>query len=140
MRLSLVRVLLAACACAGLANCAGGTATPKLTELQRVKAGAIEVILLAQADALKQGKDIGVLEFRTGDDRHLVDVGGVTASASMTMAGMAPMLGKLDVKRSDVVGRYTFESDLSMTGTWRITVEWMGAEGNGAVTLPGTVR
>jgi hypothetical protein len=123
---------------ASFAGC--GTAEPKLTELQRARSGEIEVILLARTDALKQGKDQGVLEFRTGSDHRLLDVGAVTASASMAMAGMAPMVGRLDVKRSDVVGRYTFDSDLSMAGTWRISVEWTGTQGKGSVTLPGTVR
>ena len=36
-----------------------------LTELQRVKAGALDVVLLSPHDALRHGKDTFVIEFRS---------------------------------------------------------------------------
>jgi hypothetical protein len=132
-------ILTIALACTGLVFCAGAKDTPKLTELKRAKSGDIDVILLAKADALKQGKDEAVLEFRTGGDHHLVDVGTVKATAAMTMAGMAPMVGSVDAKKTEK-GRYTLATDLGMAGTWRMTIEWDGPAGKGSVALPGTVR
>src|SRR4051812_10310964 len=115
-------------------------AAPKLTELQRTKSGSLEVVLLAPGDALPAGKSQPTLEFQAGADHHLVDVGAVKASATMSMPGMSPMLGSVFVNKTDTAGRYTVDADLGMTGTWRLTVEWDGPAGKGSATFPGTVR
>ena len=107
---------------------------------QRATSGAIEVILLAHGDALKPGKDEAVLEFRSGNDHHLVDVGTVKMNATMPMAGMAPMMGSSFVTGTEVPGRYTVATDLSMVGSWRISVEWDGPAGKGSASFSGTVR
>ncbi len=86
----------------GAAAC-GGAGAP-LTQLESVKAGALQVVLLADHEALRHGKDTFVLEFRS-ESGALVDVGAVKAGASMPMPGM-PMFGTIDVKRTDVPGRY----------------------------------
>jgi hypothetical protein len=113
---------------------------PKLTGLQRTKSGDLEIVLLANTDALAQGKSQATLEFRTGNDRHLVDAGSVKVGASMEMPGMGPMLGSVVANRGDAPGRYTLDTDLTMTGTWKLTVQREGPAGTGSVTLPGTVR
>ncbi len=56
----------------------------------------------------------------------------------MPMAG-APMLGSIEVKRTSVAGRYEAVTDLSMAGTWRITIEWRGPAGTGSVTFTASV-
>jgi len=122
-----------------LIGCTSSTSAP-LKELQRVNAGQMQVVLLSTGDAIKQGKDQAFLEFRTGSDRHLVDVGTVKVSATMSMAGMSPMIGATTVTRTDTVGRYGIDTDLGMAGSWRIGVEWDGPQGHGTATLPGTVR
>ena len=131
MRWSLVFVLLML-----LAACGTGQ-TAQLKELQRAKAGKLNVVLLAPGDALKQGKGSFVLEFRDAGG-ELVDVGAVIVGASMLMPGMAPMLGECIVMPSDTKGRYDVSSDLGMAGTWRLQVAWDGPSGKGSASLPGT--
>jgi len=101
----LLALLLVAC---------GGTST-KLTELQRVKSGMLEIVVLSPHDALKHGKDTLVIEFRSADGK-LVDVGDVKGGASMSMSG-TPMLGSIDVKRGDQKGQYVADTQLDITGT-----------------------
>jgi YtkA-like len=114
----------------------GGAA--KLTELQRVKSGGLDLVLLSQRDAIRHGSDSFVIEFRSADGQ-LVDVGDVRGSATMPMPGM-PMLGSMDVKRTDVPGRYAAEGRFEMAGTWRMTLQWQGSGGQGSAAFAGTVQ
>jgi hypothetical protein len=119
------------------AGCGGGASAP-LTQLESVKAGALQVVLLADHDALRHGKDAFVIEFRS-ESGALVDVGAVKAGASMPMPGM-PMFGTIDVQRTDVPGRYAAAGEFSMAGRWRIAVEWDGPQGRGQVSFSGSVQ
>ena len=121
------------------AGCANGQDAQSLKELQRTKAGAVEVVLLSTRGALRHGKDSFVVEFRSAQDQHLVDAGTVTINATMTMAGMPPMIGNINATRTDV-GRYAVDSDLNMVGSWRLGLEWDGPAGKGSATLPGNVQ
>jgi len=134
MTWGLVLVLSAA----SVAGCRNAGQAPPLKELQRARSGALTVVLMSDADTLQRGKGTFVLEFR-GADGQLVDVGTVSVTATMTMAGMSPMFGDTAVKAAATTGRYEVTSDLSMAGTWRITVEWNGPTGRGSASLPGTV-
>ena len=127
--LAIVLLLLTAC---------GGNQTTQLKELQRVKAGAMDVVLLASGDAIKQGKGSFVLEFRDAGG-NLVDVGRVTVGASMPMAGMAPMFGESTVMPTEMRGRYEVASDFGMAGTWRLQIAWDGPAGKGSASMPGSV-
>lgn len=109
-----------------------------MTELQRVKSGTVDVVLLSPRDGLRHGKDTFIIEFRSASGNP-VDVGTVRGSASMSMAG-TPMLGSIDVARTEVVGRYAATGEFSMAGTWRMTVQWDGPAGHGSVTFPGSVQ
>jgi hypothetical protein len=109
-----------------------------LTELKRTKSGTLDVVLLSPRDALRHGSDTFVIEFRSAPG-DLVDVGTVRASASMSMSG-TPMMGTIDVARTDVPGRYGATSEFSMAGTWRMTIQWDGPSGQGSVTFPGSVQ
>jgi YtkA-like protein len=120
------------------AACGGGDQTAQLKELQRVKAGALDVVLLAPGDAIKQGKGSFVLEFRDAGG-NLVDVGMVTVGASMPMPGMAPMFGGSTVMPTEMRGRYEVASDFGMAGTWRLQIAWDGPAGKGSASLPGSV-
>ena len=100
-----------------------------------MRSGDVDVVLLSETGALAQGKNSFVLEFRSADG-SLRDVGMVRATATMPMAGMAPMFGTVDLRASDAPGRYLVNGEFSMTGTWQIKVEWQG----GAATLSGAVR
>jgi len=107
-------------------------------ELQRVRSGDLDLVLLSSDGALTHGKDTFTLEFRRGDT--LVDVGTVKAGASMAMAGMAPMLGSVFFERGEVPGRYTAETDLNMSGGWQLKIEWDGPAGKGNASLQATAE
>jgi len=117
---------------------AAGCGPANLTELQKVKSGMLDVVLLSPRDGLRHGSDTFVIEFRSASGNR-VDVGTVRASASMSMSG-TPMMGTIDVARTDVAGRYAATSDFSMAGTWRMTIQWDGPAGPGSVTFPGSVQ
>jgi hypothetical protein len=121
-----------------VAACGGADSTVPLKELQRVKAGMLNVVLLAPGDALKQGKGRFALEFQDADG-NLVDVGRVMVGASMPMPGMAPMFGECLVTPSPTKGRYEVVSDLGMAGTWRLQIAWDGPAGKGSASVPGSV-
>ena len=132
--------LLIVVATLALSACSSAPESSNLTELQRTKAGNLDVVLLAKNEALASGKGEATLEFQNGSDHQLVEVGTVKVGASMEMAGMGPMVGSVFVKRSDAPGRYSLDTDLGMAGTWRLKVDWSGPAGTGSVTFPGTVR
>ena len=119
-----------------VAGCGGEAA--RLTELQNVRSGALDVVLLSPREALRHGKDDFVVEFRSAD-RKLVDAGDVRATATMPMAGM-PMFGSIAVKRTDTPGRYRADGEFPMAGTWRVGIEFDGPAGKGSVTFTGTVQ
>ena len=131
MRLVISAALLLLTAC-------GGGETSQLKELQRVKAGTMDIVLLAPGDSLKQGKGSFVLEFRDAGG-NLVDVGNVMVGASMPMPGMAPMFGESTVTPSATKGRYDVASDFGMAGTWRLQIAWDGPAGKGSASVPGSV-
>ena len=110
-----------------------------MKEIQRTKAGAIELVLLAPSDALPQGKGFAILEFRDASG-SLVNVGTVKVNATMPMAGMAPMIGGSEVKPTPAPGRYELATDFNMAGSWQLAIEWDGPKGHGSARMPGTVR
>jgi hypothetical protein len=120
-----------------VAACSGDQAVP-LKELQRVKAGPLDILLLAPGDSIQRGKGSFVLEFRDADG-NLVDVGNVTVGASMPMPGMAPMFGECLATPSPTKGRYEVATDLGMAGTWRLQIAWDGPAGKGSASVPGSV-
>jgi len=135
-------LLLSTVSSAFLSSCrqAPPLEAPGLKELQRASAGDMNVVLLASGDALKSGKDTAYLEFRSGSDQHLADVGTVKVSATMPMQGMAPMMGSMFVHKTETAGRYLIDTDLGMIGTWQIGVEWDGPAGTGKVMMSGPVH
>jgi len=118
-----------------------GSQTPRnsMKELQRTKASGLDLVLLAPADALPQGKGFALLEFHDTSG-SLVDVGTVKVNATMAMAGMSPMIGGTDVKPTPAPGRYEISTDFSMAGSWQLAIEWDGPKGHGTARMPGTVR
>ena len=132
------RGLIAVMAMAAI-GCRQAPDTTNMNELQRVKTATLNIVLLSTRETLRQGKDTFSLEFRAVSDNHLVDVGDVRGRATMPMAG-TPMFGSLDVRRTSVPGRYAGSSELSMAGSWRVTLEWHGAAGQGSVSFTGSVQ
>jgi hypothetical protein len=123
-----------------LLSSACGAATEHSTEVAQVRSGSLDIVLLAGQAALGTGKDTSTLEFRSTSDRSLVDVGTVKATATMSMAGMAPMSGGASVERTNTPGRYRVTSDLGMTGQWRLVVEWNGPAGSGSANFSPMVQ
>ena len=127
-------------AIAMLASACGSSAPQgSKKELQRTKAGGLELVLLSPSDALSQGKGFAILEFHDGSG-SLVDVGTVKVAATMPMAGMSPMIGGSEVKPTPAPGRYEIVTDFGMAGTWQLAVDWDGPKGHGSARMPGTVR
>ena len=116
-----------------------GCGRENLTELQKVRSGMLDLVLLSPRDGLRHGNDTFIIEFRSTSSGALVDVGNVHASANMPMAG-TPMFGTVDVQRTEVPGRYAANGEFSMAGTWRMTIQWDGPAGQGSVTFSGTVQ
>ena len=104
-----------------------------------IRSRDLDVVVLSSREALRHGQDAFTIEFRAAGDGHLVDVGSVRVNAVMPMGG-TPMLGSVTVQRTGTPGRYAASADLSMAGTWRLTVEWDGAAGRGSVGFSGTVQ
>ena len=113
--------------------------TANMTVVQRLRSGALDVVLLSPHAGLRHGKDTLTIEFRSTVDGSLVDVGNARITANMPMPGM-PMFGTIEVQRTSVPGRYTVSSDLGMAGSWRMFIDWDGPRGQGSVTFSGTVQ
>jgi hypothetical protein len=131
-------LLLVMVFCLTASGCSRGTPAA-LAKLQSVKTGSLEIVLLSDHEAIRHGKDSFVIEFKSSTNGNLMDVGSVRASASMPMPG-TPMFGSIDVKRTDVPGRYTATGDFSMAGTWRLKVDWDGSGAPGSVSFSRTVQ
>ena len=135
MKLTTVSILLAAIV---VAACRGNAADSNLIELQRLRSGDLDVVLLSNDGTLTHGKDAFTVEFRRGDT--LVDVGTVKAGATMPMAGMPPMMGSVFLEKGDVPGRYSAETDLSMSGGWKLQLDWDGPAGTGSASMQATAE
>ena len=121
------------------AGCGRADDAAELTELQQLRSGPLDVVLLSPRGVLRHGKDTFVIEFRSTSGGNLTDVGSVHGSANMPMPGM-PMFGAIDVKRTNVAGRYAADGQFEMAGTWRMTIQWQGPAGQGSVTFAGAVQ
>ena len=119
--------------------CAGCRNERQLKEIQRVRTGDMDVVLLSGDGTLHQ-KDPFTIEFRSGSSANLIDVGAVTADATMPMPGMAPMFGNVRVRAAEVKGRYVATGGFDMAGGWRIALRWDGPGGKGSISFPGTVQ
>ena len=122
-----------------LVGCAGGQ-DAAAKQVQRVQAGTLDVVVLSTSDTLKVGRDSFVLEFHSREDQRLLDIGTLKVNATMTMAGMPPMIGNTMVTRSPTAGRYDVATELAMAGAWRLGLEWEGPAGKGSTTLQGNVQ
>jgi hypothetical protein len=130
-----IAVLSAVCASV---SCGRSTAESDLIELQRVRSGDLDVVLLSKDGTFSSDQDTLTIEFRRGES--LVDVGTVKAAATMPMAGLPEMQGSIFIERGDTPGRYTAETELSMSGGWNLKIDWDGATGRGSASFHATVE
>ena len=132
------RYAIAAILLMALVSCSGAdTTTSDMIELQRVRASGVDVVLLSNDGTLSHGKDTFTVEFRRGDT--LVDVGAVKAGATMPMAGLPDMLGSVFLERGNAPGRYTADTDLGMSGGWKLKLDWEGPAGRGTAEFDVTL-
>ena len=136
----LIRHIVAAALAASalVSGCGGGQAGSGLKEIQRVKSGDLDIVLLSEDGALNQGKDAFVIEFRNAAGA-LQDVGTVTTSANMAMPGMT-MPGTVEVQSAGEPGRYRANGDFGMAGGWQMKIEWSGPAGRGSAAFDGVVQ
>ncbi len=130
--------LMVALFIATAAGC-GSSSETALSEIARTTSGDLSVVLLSEDAAIAHDQDTFVVEFRASDG-SLVDVGPVKVNATMPMPGSSPMFGDVEAEETSTPGRYAVTSDLSMAGTWRLTVEWNGSQGAGSATFSPTVQ
>jgi Cu(I)/Ag(I) efflux system membrane protein CusA/SilA len=117
----------------------GMTALRGHTVVQTVRAGELDVVLLAPAGALRQGRNAFTIEFRRAGTETLADVGTVRASALMPMPGMV-MSGGVQVEATPTRGRYSATAEFGMAGAWQMAIEWAGPAGSGSVSFEGGVQ
>jgi hypothetical protein len=128
----------AVAAAAFVVACGGGADGSGLKEVQRIKSGDLDIVLLSTDGTLNQGKDAFVIEFRKPDG-SLVDAGTVSTTANMPMPGMT-MSGSVQTERTDVPGRYRAGADFGMAGGWQMKIDWNGPAGKGSVSFDGAVQ
>ena len=107
--------------------------------VQTIRAGGLDIVLLSPTGTLRQGRNTFTIEFRRAGTNTLVDVGVVRASANMTMPGMVMSSG-LQVRPTEVPGRYSATADFGMAGAWQTAIEWDGLAGKGSVNFQGGVQ
>ncbi len=115
-----------------------GATTDDTSVIQTVRAGDLDVVLLAPTGSLRQGRNAFTIEFRRAGTTTLVDAGTVRASANMPMPGMV-MSGGLQVTPTGVPGRYSATAEFGMAGAWQMAIEWNGPAGAGSVNFEGGV-
>jgi hypothetical protein len=116
---------------------AGGDAPGRV--LMTIRANDVAIAVVSDEPALRQGRNVFALEFRSGSTNALMDVGDVRLMASMSMAGMV-MPGVVEISRTQTPGRYAASGEFGMAGQWRMTVEWNGPAGRGTASFDGEVR
>ena len=117
----------------------GGTGPATAREVQTIRAGDLDIVLLSPTGVLRQGRNSFTIEFRRTGTTILADVGRVRASATMAMPGMI-MPGGLQVALTGVPGRYAATAEFGMAGTWQMAIEWNGPLGQGSVNFQGGVQ
>jgi hypothetical protein len=103
------------------------------------RSGDLEIALLSPTGTLTAGRNTFTIEFRTGSNRTLVDVGTARASANMPMPGMV-MPGNVQVTPTGVPGRYEGTAEFGMAGAWQMAIDWDGPAGRGSVKFEGAVQ
>jgi len=107
--------------------------------IQTVHAKDLDIALLSETGALRQGRNRFFVEFRRTGSTVPVDVGTARGSANMAMPGMVMSSG-LQLQPTAVPGRYTAIAEFGMAGAWHMSVEWDGPAGRGSANFDGGVQ
>lgn len=104
------------------------------------KSKDVVVVLKNETGHWKQGRNSFVLEIASAKDKQPVDAGKVSLATSMTMSGMAPMVGSATLTPDKTPGRYLGTIEFPDTGTRQVTVTWDGPAGKGSTKFSVSVR
>jgi Cu(I)/Ag(I) efflux system membrane protein CusA/SilA len=107
--------------------------------VQRVRSGEVEIVLLSEDGVLRQGRNRFVIEFRRSGTDALVDVGRVSAGATMPMPGMVMSSG-LALEPTGTPGRFRATAEFGMAGAWQMALDWDGPAGRGSARFEGGVQ
>jgi Cu(I)/Ag(I) efflux system membrane protein CusA/SilA len=111
----------------------------RATVIQTVHAKDLDIALLSETGALRQGRNRFFVEFRRTGSTAPLDVGTARASANMAMPGMVMSSG-LRLQPTAVPGRYEATAEFGMSGMWHMSVEWDGPAGRGTASFEGGVQ
>ena len=134
-----LRVFLAI-AVLGLAGCNRATTSSDLKELESHRSNDTVVTLLSAKGDLTQGQNRFVLLFRSASSGKPIDVGRVDVASTMSMPGMSPMSGGIELEPSGETGQYLAKGDFGMSGAWHFEVHWEGPAGRGNLAFIRDVR
>ena len=122
---------------AGVASTTFG-ADVKAIHTQKTK--DVVITLESETGQWKSGKNEFALAFTSATDKQPVDAGKVSLSTSMTMSGMAPMIGGATLSPDKTPGRYIGTITFPDSGTRQVTVTWDGPAGKGSTKFSVPVR
>ena len=130
-------ILLAMIVSIGLVACGSKGAS---NVIETHKSGDLTITLLNDKGDLTQGQNNFIVEFKSASTGQPVDVGRVLISSSMSMPGMAPMSGGIELAPAGQTGRYRAKGDFAMSGAWRFAIQWHGPSGRGSTVFSQSVR
>jgi Cu(I)/Ag(I) efflux system membrane protein CusA/SilA len=107
--------------------------------IQRARSGEVEIVLLSDDGVLRQGRNRFLIEFRRPGTDDLVDVGRLSAGATMPMPGMVMSSG-LEVAPTETPGRFRATAEFGMAGAWQVALDWDGPAGRGSARFEGGVQ
>ena len=137
----MLRLMTAFMVASVLAVATGGTAfSAELKSIHTQKTKDVVVTLASESGQWKQGKNDFVLELTSVKDKQPVDAGKVSLNTSMTMSGMAPMIGGATLSPDKTPGRYAGTITFPDSGTRQVTVTWDGPAGKGSTKFSVPVR
>ena len=129
---------LAILALLAMAGCNRSSA--ELKELESHRSNDTVVTLLSDRGDLTQGQNRFVVLFRSASTGKPVDAGRVDVSATMSMPGMSPMSGGIELQPAGEPGEYLAKGDFGMSGAWHFEIRWDGPAGRGTLSFSRNVR
>ena len=109
-------------------------------QIETHRGGGMIVALSNENGELTQGPNQFVVTLRSVTDNQPVNAGNVSVNATMSMPGMAPMSGGVEVSPGSTAGQYAAKGTFDMSGSWRFEVRWDGPAGQGSTSFNTNVR
>ena len=137
-------VVVVSIAALGLVAAAGWQLTrrqaiaPTAVTIQTVSSGNVRAALRSETGRLTRGRNRFWIEFQNARGEP-IDAGDVRLTAAMSMPGMV-MSGGVEIERTAQPGRYVASAEFTMSGVWRMTLQWYGPEGPGSTSFEERVQ